>query len=130
MSCHRRPASTLSRTTQYIPKKFICTHRSAHSVQTTLLLPSSHSYLPIPSLNKTNLPMIPIDPLYPPRRRPSPPFRLGEDTSILGTGTQFIGVEERTPAFVHIMIHQDGTSSTFSIKVHHDQIVNPDPRNV
>src|SRR6266481_4280918 len=28
---------------------------------TTLLLPSSHSYLPVPSMNKTNLPIIPID---------------------------------------------------------------------
>src|SRR6266481_6569064 len=41
---------------------------------TTSLLPSSHLYPPIPSMNKTNLPMIPINPLYPPRRQPSPPF--------------------------------------------------------
>src|SRR6266481_5132264 len=33
---------------------------------TTLLLPSSHSYPPIPSMNNANLPIIPIDPLYPP----------------------------------------------------------------
>src|SRR6266481_2046885 len=32
----------------------------------TLLLPSFHSYPPVPSMNKTNLPIIPIDPLYPP----------------------------------------------------------------
>src|SRR6266481_2407775 len=96
----------------------------------TPLLLSSHSYPPIPSMNNSNLPVIPIDPLYPPRQRPSPPFRLGEDTSILGPGTRFIGVEERMPTFVHIMIHQDGMSRTFSIKVHHDQIVDPDPQNV
>src|SRR6266481_6646660 len=35
---------------------------------TTSLLPSSHSYLPVPSMNNSNLPVIPIDPLYPPRR--------------------------------------------------------------
>src|SRR6266481_3204327 len=40
----------------------------------TSLLPSSHSYLPVPSMNNSNLPVIPIDPLYPPRRQPSPPF--------------------------------------------------------
>ena len=97
---------------------------------TTPLLPTSHSYPPVPSMNNANVPVISIDPLYPPRRRPSPPFRLGEDTLILGPGTRFIGVEERTPAFVRIMIRQDGTSRTFSIKVHHDQIVDPDPRNV
>src|SRR6266481_1460246 len=33
---------------------------------TTLLLPSSHSYPPIPSMKNSNLPVIPIDPLYPP----------------------------------------------------------------
>ncbi len=33
---------------------------------TTSLLPSSHSYPPIPSMNKANLPYIPINPLYPP----------------------------------------------------------------
>src|SRR6266481_6217363 len=43
---------------------------------TTSLLPSSHSYLPVPSMNNANVPVISIDPLYPPRRRPSPPFRL------------------------------------------------------
>ena len=48
----------------------------------------------------------------------------------MGTGTQFIGVEEQTPAFVCINIRQDGMSSTYSIKVHHDQIIDPDPRNV
>src|SRR6266481_4360349 len=48
----------------------------------------------------------------------------------MGTGTWFIGVQERTPTFVCINIHQDSTSRTYSIKVHQDQIVNPDPRNV
>src|SRR6266481_5675712 len=31
------------------------------------LLLSSHSYPPVPSMSKTNLPYIPIDPLYPPQ---------------------------------------------------------------
>src|SRR6266481_1238766 len=48
----------------------------------------------------------------------------------MGTGTQFIGVEERTPAFVHINIRQDGMSSTYLIKVHHNQIIDPDLCNV
>ena len=81
-------------------------------------------------MNKTNCPHTPFDALYPPQQQPSPPFQLGEDTSIMGTGTQFIGVEERTPAFVHINIHQDGMSRTYSIKVRHDQIIDPDPRNM
>src|SRR6266481_6196396 len=33
----------------------------------TLLLPSSHLYPPVPSMNNSNLPVIPIDPLYPPQ---------------------------------------------------------------
>src|SRR6266481_6823389 len=32
MTHHRRPASTASRTTQYIPNKLICAHRSAQSI--------------------------------------------------------------------------------------------------
>src|SRR6266481_4393588 len=81
----------------------------------TPLLPTSHSYPPVPSMNNANVPVISIDPLYPPRRRPSPPFRLGEDTLILGPGTQFIGVEERTPAFVRIMICQEPFRSKFTM---------------
>ena len=46
----------------------------------TSLLLSSHSYPPIPSMNKTNLPYIPINPLYPPWCWPSPQYQLGEDT--------------------------------------------------
>src|SRR6266481_8195923 len=95
------------------PKK-VHLHPSISTLHsTTPLLPSSHSYPPVPSMNNSILPVIPIDPLYPPRRRPSPLFRLGEDTLILGPGTRFIGVEERTPAFVRIMIRQDSTSRTF-----------------
>src|SRR6266481_4863976 len=37
-----------------------------HSMASLLL--SSHSYPPVPSMNKTNLPIIPIDPLYPPQQ--------------------------------------------------------------
>jgi hypothetical protein len=96
---------------------------------TTSLIPTSHSYPPTPSMNDTSL-YIPCDPLYPPRRRPSPPYRLGEDTSIMGKGTRFIGVEERKPAYVRIIIRQDATLRTYSMKVHQDQIVDPDPRNI
>src|SRR6266481_936221 len=34
---------------------------------TTPLLPTSHSYPPVPSMNNANVPVISIDPLYPPR---------------------------------------------------------------
>src|SRR6266481_3875229 len=35
---------------------------------TTSLLLSSHLYLSVSSMNNSNLPVIPIDPLYPPRQ--------------------------------------------------------------
>src|SRR6266481_870887 len=50
--------------------------------------------------------------------------------SIMGNSSQFIGVEEWTPAYVCIIICQDSTTRTYSIKVHQDQIINPDPHNV
>src|SRR6266481_7811108 len=71
--------------------KEVHTHPSISTLHSmTLLRPSSHLYLPVPSMNKTNLPMIPIDPLYPPQQHPSPPYRLGEDTWIMGSSTWFI----------------------------------------
>src|SRR6266481_5706710 len=48
----------------------------------------------------------------------------------MGNDTRFIGVEERTPAYVHIIISKDGMTRTYSIKVHQDQIVDPDPHNM
>src|SRR6266481_3943522 len=115
--------------------KEVHTHPSISTLRsTTSLLPSSHSYPPAPSMNNANLPVIPIDPLYPPQWQPSPPYQLGEDTSIMAHGNWYTVYWSRGMNTCicshHYTSRWHGTSSTYSIKVHHDQIVDPDPQNM
>src|SRR5882672_3193264 len=50
--------------------------------------------IPLLTLNDNlTIPNIPIDPLFPPRLQPKPPYHLGEDISEIGTGTRFVGIE-------------------------------------
>jgi hypothetical protein len=103
--------------------------KSSISNSTNNLLPPFNSYPPMPR-SEIDLKYIPIDSLYLPRRRPSPPFRLGEDISRTGAGTRYIGITARDPTLAYILLRQDGTLSHYSQPFPPDDVIDPETRNV
>ena len=80
--------------------------------------------------SEINLKYIPLDPLYLPHRRPSLPFRLGEDISRTGAGTQYIGITAREPTLAYLSLRQDSTLSHYSQPFPPDDVIDPEMRNV
>ena len=93
-----------------------------------LLLPPLSSYPPMPR-SEIDLKYIPIDPLYLPQHRPSPPFRLGEDISRTGAGTRYIRITARDPTLAYISLRQDTTLSHYSQPFPPD-VIDPEMCNV
>ena len=77
-----------------------------------------------------DLKYIPLDPLYLPHRRPSLPFRLGEDISRMGAGTRYIGITAREPILAYLSLRQDGTLAHYSQPFPQDDVIDPETRNV
>ena len=73
---------------------------------------------------------IPTNPLYLPRYRPERPFRLGEDISRTGAGTQYIGITARDPTLAYISLRQDTTLSHYSQPFPPDDVIDLETRNV
>ena len=96
---------------------------------TNNLIPTSSSYPPMPRSDIDHQ-YIPIDPLYLPRRRPNPPYRLGEDISGAGAGIRYIGIAERQPTLSYIALRQDRTLSHYSRPYSSDDFIDPDSRNI
>ena len=94
-----------------------------------LLPPPLSSYPPMPH-PEIDLKYIPLDPLYLPRRRPSLPFRLGEDISRTGAGTRYIRIMAREPTLAYLSLRQDGTLSHYSQPFPPDDIIDSETRNV
>ena len=94
-----------------------------------LLPPPLSSYPPMPH-PEIDLKYIPLDPLYLPCRRPSLPFRLGEDISRTGAGTQYIGITARELTLAYLSLRQDGTLSHYSQPFPPDDVTDPETRNV
>ena len=103
--------------------------KSSISNSTNNLLPPLNSYPPMPC-SEIDLKYIPIDPLYLPQHRPSPPFRLGEDISRTGAGTRYIRITARDPTLAYISLCQDGTLSHYSQPFSPVDIINPETCNV
>ena len=80
--------------------------------------------------SEINLKYIPLDLLYLPHRRPSLPFRLGEDISRTGAGTRYIGITARDPTLAYLSLRQDGTLSHYSQPFPPDDIIDLEMRNV
>ena len=80
--------------------------------------------------SEIDLKYIPIDPLYLPRCHPSLPFRLGEDISRTGAGTQYIGIMAQDPTLTYISLCQDGTLSHYSQPFPPDNVIDLETRNV
>ena len=93
------------------------------------LLPPISSYPPM-SPSKIDHQYIPTNPLYLPCYRPEQPFRLGEDISRMGAGTQYIGIMARDPTLAYISLHQDTTLSHYSQPFSPDDIIDLETRNV
>ena len=113
------------------PPSTVHTRPSKSSIihSTSNLLPPLNSYPPMPR-SEIDLKYIPIDPLYLPRRRPSLPFRLGEDISRTGAGTRYIGITARDPTLTYISLCQDGTLSHYSQPFPPDDVIDPETHNV
>ena len=94
-----------------------------------LLPPPLSSYRPMPH-SEINLKYIPLDPLYLPHRRPSLPFRLGEDILRTGAGTRYIGITAQEPTLAYLSLRQDGTLSHYSQPFPPDDVIDPEMRNV
>ena len=94
-----------------------------------LLPPPLSSYPPMPG-SKIDLKYIPINPLYLPWRRPSLPFRLGEDISRMGVGTQYIGITAWDLTLAYISLRQDGTLLHYLQPFPPDNIIEPETHNV
>ena len=132
-------ATTLSSTSSFrcidnFPKPSSSVHmrpsKSSISNSTNNLLPPPlSSYPPMPH-SEIDLKYIPIDPLYLPRRRPSLPFRLGEDISRTGAGTQYIGITARDPTLAYISLHQDGTLLHYAQPFPLDDVIDLETCNV
>ena len=114
-------ATTLSSTSSFgcidnfpKPPSSVHTRPSKSSISNStnnLLPPPLSSYPPMPH-SEIDLKYIPLDPLYLPRRRPSLPFRLGEDISRTGAG--YIGITARELILAYLSLCQDGTLSHYS----------------
>ena len=132
-------ATTLSSTSSFgcidnFPKPPSSVHmrpsKSSISNSTNNLLPPPlSSYPPMPR-SKIDLKYIPIDPLYLPWRHPSLPFRLGEDISRTGAGTQYIGITAWDLTLAYISLHQDGTLLHYSQPFPPDDIIDLETCNV
>ena len=104
--------------------------KSSISNSTNNLLPPPLSSYPPMSPSEIDCQYIPTDPLYLPRRRPSLPFRLGEDISRTGAGTRYIGIMARDPTLAYISLRQDGTLSHYSQPFPPDDVIDPEMCNV
>jgi hypothetical protein len=102
--------------------------KSSYS-STTNLIPPLSSYPPMPPSDIDHH-YIPTDPLYLPRCRPRPPYRLGEDISRAGAGTRYIGITAREPTLVNVALRQDHTLSHYTQPHLPDDFIDPDTRNV
>ena len=113
------------------PPSSVHTRPSKSSISNSMnnLLPPLHSYPPMPR-SEIDLKYIPIDPLYLPRRRPSLPFRLGEDISRTGAGTRYLRITAQDPTLAYILLRQDGTLSHYSQPFPPDNVIDPETRNV
>ena len=87
------------------------------------------SYPPMPH-SEIDLKYIPLDPLYLPRHRPSLPFRLGEDISRMGAGTQYIRITAPDPTLTYISLCQDSTLSHYSQPFPLDNVIDLETHNV
>ena len=73
---------------------------------------------------------IPTHPLYLPCYRPEWPFRLGEDISRTGAGTQYIGITAWDLTLAYISLCQDTTLSHYSQPFLPDDIIDLETCNV
>ena len=131
-------ATTLSSTSSFrcidnFPKLPSSVHtrplKSSFIHSTNNLLPPLTSHPPM-LRSEINLKYIPIDPLYLPRHCPSLPFRLGEDISRTGAGTQYIRITAWDPTLAYISLHQDGTLSHYSQPFPPDDVIDLETRTV
>ena len=131
-------ATALSSTSSFgcidnFPKPPLSVHmrplKSSISNSMNNLLPPLNSYPPM-SCSKINLKYIPINPLYLPWHHPSLPFRLGEDISRTGAGTQYIGIMAWDPTLAYISLRQDSTLSYYSQPFPPDDIIDLEMCNV
>jgi len=121
---------------------FGCIHNFPHPPMTIPTKPSTSTFInstahlvppslypPMPCSNNDLL-YIPFNPLNPPRRRPSPPYWLGEDISGTGMGMRYIGIVEWNPGILRITIRHDGTSNHYTQQVPQDDIIDPEKRDI
>ena len=114
------------------PPSSVHTRPSKSSISNStnnLIPPPLGSYPPMPC-SEINLKYTPIDPLYLPQRRPSLPFRLGEDISRTGARTRYIGITARDPTLAYISFHQDSTLSHYLQPFPPDDVIDPETHNV
>jgi len=74
-------------------------------------------------------PIIPTNPLFPPRLQPQRPFDLGDITAV-GRGTFFVRVEEQDHDHYWITCQMDYTGVEFSIRVDQDLVIDPNPQDM
>src|SRR5882672_6425015 len=103
-----------------LPKQPLQIKKSLWSIQSTF----QRNHAPVKELpgipqltlnDNLTIPNIPIDPLFPPRLRPKPPYHLGEDISEMGMGTRFVGIEARDPQYYWINCQMDNTGIRFAV---------------
>ena len=99
--------------------------------QPTPTAPTVVSELATPASNNIAItPIIPTDPLFPPRLRPQRPYHLGEDITEVGRGMRFIRVEDRDDNHYWITCQMDNTGVEFSIRVGRDLVIDPNPQDM
>jgi len=80
--------------------------------------------------NNPIIPIIPTKPLFPPHLQPQRPFHLGEDITVVGSGTQFVRVEARDQDHYWITCQVDNTGVKFTTQVNWGLVIDPNPQDV